>query len=77
MSREAGDPSRGRIRMFGPTSGTGSGTAVRPGRVRNRSKTETGEKIKKPAEDSRKKPPATRKAPARGRYVDEYAQPGA
>lgn len=56
-------------------SGVGSGGAVRPSRVRNRGKTETGEKIKKPAEDSRKKPTPVRKTPARGRYVDEYARP--
>lgn len=56
-------------------SGVGSGGAVRPSRVRNRTKTETGEKIKKPAEDSRKKPASNRKTPARGRYVDEYAHP--
>ncbi|MBT9567021.1 MAG: hypothetical protein IV085_01850 [Thiobacillus sp.] len=64
-------------RMLDLASGVGTGTPVRPSRVRNRSKTETGEKIKKPAEESRKKPPSTRKAPARGRYVDEYAQPTA
>jgi hypothetical protein len=51
---------------------------VRPGRVRNRTtKTEPEEKVKKPADgvrDNKKSPPA-RKAPARGRYVDEYAGP--
>lgn len=62
-------------RQLDMASGVGTGTPVRPSRVRNRSKSETGEKIKKPAEESRKKPPSTRKAPARGRYVDEYAQP--
>lgn len=51
------------------------GTVVRPGRVRNRTKTETDEKIKKPAEGVRKKAPPARKAPPRGRYVDEYARP--
>lgn len=53
----------------------GAGTAVRPGRVRNRTKTESDEKVKKPAGESGKKSPPTRKAPARGRYVDEYARP--
>lgn len=53
----------------------GAGTSVRPGRVRNRTKTESDEKVKKPASESGKKSPPTRKAPARGRYVDEYAQP--
>ena len=48
---------------------------VRPGRVRNRTKTETDEKIKKPADGVRKKSPPARKAPARGRYVDAYARP--
>ena len=56
-------------------AGVGGGGTVRPGRVRPRNKTETGEKVKKPAEDSRKKPSPTRKAPSRGRYVDEYAAP--
>lgn len=55
--------------------GVGVGTSVRPGRVRNRTKTETDEKAKKPASESVKKSPPSRKAPARGRYVDEYAQP--
>jgi hypothetical protein len=51
------------------------GTSVRPGRVRNRTKTESEEKIKKPADGVRKKTPPARKTPARGRYVDEYARP--
>ncbi|MFO7541236.1 MAG: hypothetical protein R6W97_00305 [Thiobacillus sp.] len=51
------------------------GTVVRPGRGRSRTKTEPDEKIKKPTEGERKKSPASRKAPARGRYVDEYAHP--
>lgn len=54
----------------------GTGTSVRPGRNRSQPKTEMNEKIKKPVENVRKKPPAARKAPARGRYVDEYARPG-
>jgi hypothetical protein len=53
----------------------GVGTTVRPGRVRNRTKTEPDEAIKKPADGVRKKAPPARKAPARGRYVDEYARP--
>lgn len=56
-------------------SGVNVGTPVRPGRVRNRNKAETDDKIKKPADESRKKSSPTRKAPARGRYVDEYARP--
>jgi len=51
------------------------GSVGRPGRVRNRTKTEPEEKVKKPADDVRKKAPPARKAPARGRYVDEYARP--
>lgn len=51
------------------------GTVVRPGRGRTRTKTEPDDKIKKPAESERKKSPPARKAPARGRYVDEYARP--
>lgn len=51
------------------------GTTVRPGRVRNRTKTEPDEKVKKPADGVRKKSPPARKAPSRGRYVDEYARP--
>lgn len=50
-------------------------TSVRPGRGRNRVKTGLDEKIKKPADGVRKKSPPARKAPARGRYVDEYARP--
>jgi hypothetical protein len=51
------------------------GAVVRPGRVRNRTKTEPEDKVKKPADGVRKKAPPARKAPARGRYVDEYARP--
>jgi hypothetical protein len=50
-------------------------TSVRPGRVRNRTKTELDEKTKKPSDNMPKKTPPARKAPARGRYVDEYARP--
>ncbi len=53
----------------------GVSTSVRPGRGRNRTKAELEEKTKKPSEDGRKKSPPARKAPARGRYVDEYARP--
>ena len=51
-------------------------TSVRPGRGRSRTKTELEEKVKKPADSVvRKKSPPARKAPSRGRYVDEYARP--
>jgi hypothetical protein len=53
----------------------GVSTSVRPGRGRNRVKTEVEDKIKKPAEGVRKKSPPARKTPSRGRYVDEYARP--
>lgn len=53
----------------------GVSTSVRPGRGRNRVKTEVDEKIKKPADGVRKKSPPVRKTPSRGRYVDEYARP--
>ena len=53
----------------------GVSTSVRPGRVRNRVKTEVDEKVKKPADGVRKKSPPARKTPSRGRYVDEYARP--
>lgn len=53
----------------------GVSTAVRPGRGQPRAKTGLDEKIKKPADGARKKAPPARKAPSRGRYVDEYARP--
>jgi len=53
----------------------GVSTSVRPGRGRNRVKTEADEKVKKPADGVRKKSPPPRKTPSRGRYVDEYARP--
>ncbi len=51
------------------------GSAGRPGRVRPRGKAEVDDKIKKPVDGVRKKSPPSRKAPSRGRYVDEYARP--
>jgi len=56
---------------------TGVSGTVRPGRGGARVKTDLEQKIKKPAEGVRKKAPPARKAPARGRYVDEYARPPA
>ncbi len=58
-----------------PADGMGVGPAGRTGRVRNRTKIGTEEKVKKPADGVRKKPPPARKTPPRGRYVDEYARP--
>lgn len=54
---------------------SGVGGTVRPGRVGTRVKTGGDQKIKKPADGVRKKAPPARKAPTRGRYVDEYASP--
>ena len=51
------------------------GGPVRPGRGSTRVKTGLDPKVKKPAEGTRKKAPPARKAPTRGRYVDEYARP--
>jgi hypothetical protein len=67
-------PSLGWVLNLSLAEGVGAGTSVRPGRGRNRTKTDLENKIKKPAEDVRKKSPPARKAPARGRYVDEYAR---
>lgn len=66
------DSSRGRTGLL--AAAVDGGTAVRPGRVRNRTKAEPDEKVKKPAGGVRKKSPPASKAPSRGRYVDEYAR---
>lgn len=60
-----------------PIDGVGVSTSIRPGRSRTRTKEKLDEKVKNiPGVD--KKSPPSRKAPSRGRYVDEYAQaPGA
>ena len=59
-----------------PVDGIGESAPVRPGRSRTRSKEKIDEKAKTvPGE--KKNSPSSRKAPSRGRYVDEYAQPGA
>ncbi len=62
-------------RTLGLTDRVGVKTSVRPGRSRSSTKAEPDGKVKKPADGGRKKSPPTRKAPARGRYVDEYARP--
>ena len=56
-----------------PIDGIGVSTAIRPGRNRTRAKEKVDGKIKPTPED--KKSPSSRKAPSRGRYVDEYARP--
>jgi hypothetical protein len=58
-----------------PADPAGVGTSVRPGRGRNRTKTQQDEKIRKPVDNVPRKSPPARKAPSRGRYVDEYAHP--
>ena len=59
-----------------PIDGIGAGTPVRPGRSRTRSKDPTDDKAKT-VPGAKKKTPPVRKAPSRGRYVDEYASPPA
>lgn len=56
-----------------PIDGIGVSTAIRPGRNRTRAKDKVDGKVRPAPED--KKTPSTRKAPSRGRYVDEYARP--
>ena len=58
-----------------PIDGIGVSTAIRPGRNRTRAKEKVDGKVKPAPAD--KKSPSTRKAPSRGRYVDEYARPSA
>ncbi len=60
---------------FSPADGMGIGAPGRTGRVRSRTKIGPEEKVKKPVDGVRKKPPPARKTPPRGRYVDEYARP--
>ncbi len=57
-----------------PVDGVGGTSPVRPGRTRSRAKEVPGEKSKRIPPATVKKPPV-RKAPARGRFVDEYARP--
>lgn len=57
-----------------PVDGIGVSTAIRPGRSRTRTKEKLDDKAKT-VPDADKKSPSSRKAPSRGRYVDEYAQP--
>jgi hypothetical protein len=65
------------VRGFGISlaDGAGIGPGIRPERGRGRSKSEPDNKIRKPVDNVRKKSPPARKAPPRGRYVDEYARP--
>lgn len=58
--------------------GCAAGSVGSPGRMertRPRGKPEHDDKLKKPLDGERKKSPPVRKAPSRGRYVDEYARP--
>jgi len=77
MSHPARDPRSGieiRLDQSG-LEGVGTGATVRPGRGRTKPKSENTDKAKSQPPASRKKSPPARKAPARGRYVDEYARP--
>jgi len=56
-----------------PIDGIGVSTAIRPGRSRTRAKEKVDGKVK-PEPGADKKSPSSRKAPSRGRYVDEYAR---
>jgi len=77
MSHPARDPRSGIELWFDQSGleGVASGTTVRPGRGRTQPKSENSEKVRPVPPASRKKSPPARKAPARGRYVDEYARP--
>jgi hypothetical protein len=52
-----------------------SGTAIRPERNRSRPQETWEELPKAEKKPERKKSNAKRRAPARGRYIDEYARP--
>jgi len=77
MSHPARDPRSGIEHWFDQSGleGVATGTTVRPGRGRIQPKSENTDKAKSQPPPSRKKSPPARKAPARGRYVDEYARP--
>ncbi len=75
MSHPARDPRSGIWFDQSGLEGVGTGTTVRPGRGRTQPKSENSEKVRTVPPASRKKSPPARKAPARGRYVDEYARP--
>jgi hypothetical protein len=77
MSHPARDPRSG-IDLWLDQSGlegVGTGPTGRPGRSRTPPKGEVSEKTRTTPPATRKKSPPPRKAPARGRYVDEYARP--
>jgi hypothetical protein len=57
-----------------PIDGIVGTTPVRPGRGRTRGKENVEDKDKS-VPGAKKKSPPQRKAPSRGRYVDEYAHP--
>ena len=77
MSHPARGPRSGIELWFDQSGleGVATGTTVRPGRGRIQPKSENTDKAKSQPPASRKKSPPARKAPARGRYVDEYARP--
>jgi hypothetical protein len=55
--------------------GITGGTAIRPQRERTRTQESWEEQIRPARKQERKKPNSQRRAPARGRYIDEYARP--
>ena len=77
MSHPARDPRSGIELWFDQSAleGVATGTTVRPGRSRIQPKSEKTDKAKSQPPATPKKSPPARKAPARGRYVDEYARP--
>jgi len=57
--------------------GVTGGTAIRPQRERTRTQESWEEQTRPARKQERKKNNTQRRAPARGRYIDEYAGPTA
>jgi hypothetical protein len=57
-----------------PVGGIPGTGAIKPGQHRSRQQP-AAEKPRSSRTGNRKKPATPRKAPARGRYIDEYARP--
>ena len=58
-----------------PVNGIAGGAPVRPQRDRPQPQAGWEEKLQGEKKPERKKGGVTRRAPARGRYIDEYARP--
>lgn len=56
-------------------AGIVGGTAIRPRRERTRTQESWEEETRPAKKQERKKTNTQRRAPARGRYIDEYASP--